>query len=71
MTDANAAIANCTEVQYDFILSDFNLGEGQDGYQLFEALETSTTTEKQLLFFADQRRMSSPDCAWRDRIAAG
>jgi len=36
--DANTAIANCTEVQYDFILSDFNLGEGKDGYQLFEAL---------------------------------
>lgn len=39
VTDANAAIANCTEVQYDFILSDFNLGEGKDGYQLFEALK--------------------------------
>jgi len=38
-TDANAAIANCTEVEYDFILSDFNLGEGKDGYQLFEALK--------------------------------
>ena len=37
--DANTAIANCTEVQYDFILSDFNLGEGKDGYQLFEALK--------------------------------
>lgn len=37
--DANAAIANCTEIQYDFILSDFNLGEGKDGYQLFEALK--------------------------------
>jgi len=37
--DANTAIANCTEIQYDFILSDFNLGEGKDGYQLFEALK--------------------------------
>ena len=37
--DANAAIANCTEILYDFILSDFNLGEGKDGYQLFEALK--------------------------------
>jgi len=36
--DANSAIANCTEIHYDFILSDFNLGEGKDGYQLFEAL---------------------------------
>lgn len=39
VSDANAAIANCTEIQYDFILSDFNLGEGKDGYQLFEALK--------------------------------
>lgn len=39
VTDANAAIVNCTEVQYDFILTDFNLGEGKDGYQLFEALK--------------------------------
>ncbi len=39
VTDANAAIANCTEVAYDFILSDFNLGDGKDGYQLFEALK--------------------------------
>ena len=38
VSDANAAIANCTEIQYDFILSDFSLGEGKDGYQLFEAL---------------------------------
>jgi DNA-binding NarL/FixJ family response regulator len=38
VSDANAAIANCTEVEYDFILSDFSLGEGKDGYQLFEAL---------------------------------
>lgn len=37
--DANTAIANCTEILYDFILSDFNLGEGKDGYQLFEALK--------------------------------
>jgi len=38
VSDANAAIANCTEIEYDFILSDFSLGEGKDGYQLFEAL---------------------------------
>ena len=32
--DANTAIANCTEILYDFILSDFNLGEGKDGYSI-------------------------------------
>lgn len=37
--DANTAVASCTEVAYDFILSDYNLGEGKDGYQLFEALK--------------------------------
>ncbi|GAA0555544.1 response regulator [Rheinheimera aquimaris] len=38
--DANEAIAKCHEIPFDFILSDFNLGEGKDGYQLFETLKT-------------------------------
>lgn len=37
--DANEAIAKCAETPFDFILSDFNLGEGKDGYQLFETLK--------------------------------
>jgi DNA-binding NarL/FixJ family response regulator len=42
--DANEAIAKCYDTAFDFILSDFNLGEGKDGYQLFETLKA-----KQLL----------------------
>ncbi|MBZ9610406.1 tetratricopeptide repeat-containing response regulator [Rheinheimera maricola] len=38
--DANEAIAKCLEIPFDFILSDFNLGDGKDGYQLFESLKT-------------------------------
>jgi DNA-binding NarL/FixJ family response regulator len=37
---ANEAIAKCSEIPIDFILSDFNLGEGKDGYQVFETLKT-------------------------------
>ena len=38
--DANEAIAKAHELPFDFILCDFNLGEGKDGYQLFETLKT-------------------------------
>ena len=37
--DANEAIAKAHELPFDFILCDFNLGEGKDGYQLFEELK--------------------------------
>ncbi len=37
--DANEAIAKCHELPFDFILCDFNLGDGKDGYQVFEALK--------------------------------
>ncbi|MDX1677594.1 response regulator [Arsukibacterium sp.] len=37
--DANDALSRCHEIPYDFILCDFNLGEGKDGYQLFETLK--------------------------------
>lgn len=37
--DANEAIEKCHEIPFDFILCDFNLGEGKDGYQLFETLK--------------------------------
>ena len=37
--DANEAIAKCYEIPFDFILCDINLGEGKDGYQLFEILK--------------------------------
>ncbi|WP_166840995.1 tetratricopeptide repeat-containing response regulator [Rheinheimera pleomorphica] len=37
--DAAEAIGKCQQIPFDFILSDFNLGEGKDGYQLFETLK--------------------------------
>ncbi|WP_027669533.1 tetratricopeptide repeat-containing response regulator [Rheinheimera baltica] len=37
--DANEAIAKCHEIPFDFILCDFNLGDGKDGYQVFETLK--------------------------------
>lgn len=42
--DAVEALALCQEHSFDFILCDFNLGDSQDGYQLFETLK-----ERQLL----------------------
>lgn len=38
--DANEAIAKCYEIPFDFILCDINLGDGKDGYQLFENLKS-------------------------------
>ncbi len=35
---ANAAIQKCREITYDLILSDYNLGDGKDGQQVFEEL---------------------------------
>ncbi|MGB0495286.1 MAG: response regulator [Kangiellaceae bacterium] len=35
---ADAAIQKCRETTYDLILSDYNLGEGKDGQQVFEEL---------------------------------
>lgn len=37
--DANDALTRCHDIPYDFILCDFNLGDGKDGYQLFETLK--------------------------------
>ncbi len=37
--DANDALSRCHEIPFDFILCDFNLGDGKDGYQLFETLK--------------------------------
>lgn len=37
--DANEAIGKCYEIPFDFILCDINLGDGKDGYQLFEVLK--------------------------------
>ena len=37
--DANEAIAKSYEIPFDFMLCDINLGDGKDGYQLFETLK--------------------------------
>jgi DNA-binding response OmpR family regulator len=37
--DANDALSRCHNIPFDFILCDFNLGDGKDGYQLFEILK--------------------------------
>lgn len=38
-TNGERALELCETKQYDFILCDFNLGKGKDGYQLFEELK--------------------------------
>lgn len=36
---ADAALLACRKTYFDLILCDYNLGQGRDGYQLFEALK--------------------------------
>lgn len=38
--DAEMALSCCRRIPFDFILCDFHLGVGRDGYQLFEVLRT-------------------------------
>jgi len=38
-SNGERALELCEVTQYDFILCDFNLGKGKDGYQLFEELK--------------------------------
>jgi len=37
--NAETAMSACRKTDFDFILCDYNLGVGRDGYQLFEALK--------------------------------
>lgn len=37
--NAETAMSVCRKTDFDFILCDYNLGAGRDGYQLFEALK--------------------------------
>jgi DNA-binding NarL/FixJ family response regulator len=37
--NAETAMSACRKTDFDFILCDYNLGAGRDGYQLFEALK--------------------------------
>jgi len=38
VSSADTAIQKCREITYDLILSDYNLGDGKDGQQVFEEL---------------------------------
>jgi len=49
-SDGERALELCEECQYDFILCDFNLGKGKDGYQLFEELKLRTLMKPSTVF---------------------
>ena len=53
------AVSKCEDSVYDFLLVDFNLGEGKDGYQLFEELKYKDLLSPQCCFImmsAESRR---------------
>ncbi|WP_440905288.1 response regulator [Catenovulum sp. SX2] len=57
--NGNQALQIATDTRFDFILADFNLGEGKDGYQLFEELKHKKLLAPQTCFFmisAENRR---------------
>ncbi|KMT64177.1 tetratricopeptide repeat-containing response regulator [Catenovulum maritimum] len=53
------ALQKATDMRFDFILADFNLGDGKDGYQLFEELKHKKLLASHCCFFiisAENRR---------------
>ncbi len=44
------ATAMCKKTEFDFLLCDFNLGEGKDGYQLFEELKLNNLLKHDAVF---------------------
>jgi CheY-like chemotaxis protein len=44
------ALEQCIHQKYDFILCDFNLGKGKDGYQLFEELKSRKLLKNNTVF---------------------
>ena len=48
--NGNRAIELCQKTKFDFVLCDFNLGKGKDGYQLFEALKLKTLLKSDTVF---------------------
>ena len=48
--DAEMALSNCRRIPFDFILCDFHLGVGRDGYQLFEVLRTEQLLKAECCF---------------------
>ena len=49
-TNGERALDICLHQQFDFILCDFNLGKGKDGYQLFEELKLRKLLKNNTLF---------------------
>ncbi|WP_199610845.1 tetratricopeptide repeat-containing response regulator [Flocculibacter collagenilyticus] len=49
--NGNDAVEKCEQNVFDFILADFNLGEGKDGYQLFEELRHKELITPKCCFF--------------------
>ncbi|MER2490456.1 tetratricopeptide repeat-containing response regulator [Catenovulum sediminis] len=57
--NGNQALQKATDTRFDFILVDFNLGDGKDGYQLFEELKYKKLLAPHCCFFiisAENRR---------------
>ena len=48
--NGNRAIELCEVTKFDFILCDFNLGDGKDGYQLFEELKLRDLLKSSTVF---------------------
>ena len=49
-TNGERALEVCKHHEFDFILCDFNLGKGKDGYQLFEELKLRKLLKNNALF---------------------
>ena len=49
-TNGERALELCEISQYDFILCDFNLGKGKDGYQFFEELKLRSLMKPNTVF---------------------
>lgn len=59
--DADMALSYARRVQFDFILSDFQLGSGRDGYQLLEVLRAERLLKPECCFLvvsAERQRQS-------------
>ena len=59
--DADMALSYARRTQFDFILSDFHLGSGRDGYQLFEVMRIERLLKPECCFLvvsAERQRQS-------------
>jgi DNA-binding response OmpR family regulator len=48
--DADVALSCCRRMSFDFILCDYKLGHGRDGYQLFEVLRSERLLKAECCF---------------------